>query len=153
MKKMKIILSVILAIVLIITPPVSVICLTVATPDQYDKTFLGVLDEKYDRLMSIEEEKIVVIGGSSVAFGLDSALLESYTGMPVVNFGLYADLGTKLMLDLARGGIKEGDVVIIAPESSVACSDTPRRQRRTHTAIAPTVSSAQSTISTGRVEL
>jgi hypothetical protein len=36
--------------------------------------------------------------------------------MPVVNFGLYAALGTKVMLDLSRQGIKEGDIVIIAPE-------------------------------------
>ena len=42
--------------------------------------------------------------------------MEKYTGMPVVNFGLYAALGTKLMLDLSRSGINKGDVVVIAPE-------------------------------------
>ena len=36
--------------------------------------------------------------------------------MPVVNFGLYADLGTKMMLDLSLSGISKGDVVILAPE-------------------------------------
>ena len=88
----------------------------ILTPPQYENTYNGALNEKYDRLNSIEEDKIVVIGGSSVAFGLDSPALEEYTGMPVVNFGLYAALGTKVMLDLSKSGIKEGDVVILSPE-------------------------------------
>ena len=111
------ILCAVLASVLVIVLPLSIILsLAVIIPDQYENTFLGVLDDKFERLTTLEEEKIVVIGGSSVAFGLDSELLERYTGMPVVNFGLYAALGTKLMLDLSRAGIKEGDVVIISPE-------------------------------------
>ena len=44
-------------------------------------------------------------------------LMEEMIGMPVVNFGLYATLGTKLMLDLSLGAIKKGDVVVIAPET------------------------------------
>ncbi|MBR5448439.1 MAG: hypothetical protein IKV43_00485 [Clostridia bacterium] len=116
MKKVKIILLSLLSVVAILLPFFSVFAVVLATPPQYSDTFVGVLDEKYERLHSIEEEKIVVVGGSSVAFGLDSAALESYTGMPVVNFGLYAALGTKLMLDLSDSGINKGDIVILAPE-------------------------------------
>ena len=58
----------------------------------------------------------MIIGGSSVAFGIDSAEIEGATGMKVVNFGLYATLGTKLMTDLARDFIKKGDIVIFSPE-------------------------------------
>ena len=104
------------ALLAIVLPIFLVVGGAALIPPQYDKTFVGALDEKIDRLNSIEEDKIVVVGGSSVAFGLDSALIEEQTGMPVVNFGLYAALGTKVMLDLSRQGIKEGDVVIIAPE-------------------------------------
>ncbi len=86
-------------------------------PSQFDRTFLGELKYKVDRLYSIDEPKIVVIGGSSVPFGVDSVLLEEAVGMPVVNFGLYATLGTKMMLDLSLDAIKEGDVVVIAPET------------------------------------
>ena len=116
MKKVKTILLSLLAIVAILLPFFSVLGVVILTPPQYSDTFVGVLDEKYERLHSIEEEKIVVVGGSSVAFGLDSVALESYTGMPVVNFGLYAALGTKLMLDLSDSGINKGDIVILAPE-------------------------------------
>ena len=84
----------------------------------YDDTFVGELGHKYDLLCSTDDEKIVVIGGSSVAFGLDSDLIEEKLGKKVVNFGLYADLGTKIMLDLSRANINEGDTIIIAPELS-----------------------------------
>ena len=104
------------ALLAIIAPFVFILMYAVLTPPIYEDTFVGVLDEKYERLNSVEGEKIVVIGGSSVAFGLDSDLLEKYTGMPVVNFGLYAALGTKLMLDLSLSGIGKGDVVVISPE-------------------------------------
>ena len=116
MKKTKIIIGVIAGFLAVLLPFVSVVAFAVSMPPQYTDTFVGELNEKVERLNSIDEPKIVVVGGSSVAFGLDSALLEKYTGMPVVNFGLYAALGTKVMLDLSRGGIKEGDIVILAPE-------------------------------------
>ena len=67
--------------------------------------------------VSIEGEKIVVIGGSSVAFGLDSALMEKELGRPVVNFGLYAAIGNVAMMELSMDAIGEGDIVILAPET------------------------------------
>ncbi len=86
-------------------------------PAQFGETFLGALGAKVDRISSLDEPKIVVVGGSSVPFGLDSKLMEEMLGMPVVNFGLYATLGTKLMLDLSEEYINEGDIVVLAPET------------------------------------
>ena len=113
MKKAILILLVVFALLL---PPIFVIGSVFILPPVYDETFVGALDEKFERLNSLEGDKIVVVGGSSVAFGLDSRALEEYTGMPVVNFGLYAALGTKMMLDLSLSGIDDGDIVIVAPE-------------------------------------
>ncbi len=117
MKKiLKITAAVILSLAVVLAPVGFMLGVSFLAPPQYSDTFYGALDAKYQRLCSIEESKVVVVGGSSVAFGLDSELLEKYTGMPVVNFGLYADLGTKLMLELSRDHIKAGDIVILAPE-------------------------------------
>jgi hypothetical protein len=116
MRKTKIILISILSVLVILSPLVITVSIGFLSAPVYEESFVGVLDEKVERLDSIEEEKIVVIGGSSVAFGIDSALIEKYTEMPVVNFGLYASLGTKLMLDLSQKSINRGDIVIIAPE-------------------------------------
>jgi len=102
-----------LAVLLIL--PVTAL-LVIFTPDVYGETFLGALSPKLERLKNTEGERLIVVGGSSVAFGLDSKLLHEYTGYEVVNFGLYATLGTRIMLDLSADYIKEGDIVILAPE-------------------------------------
>ena len=116
MKKIIFAISAVLAFVIIVSPILLLFSTTVWLPSQFGNTFVGVLDEKYDRLASIEEPKVVVVGGSSVAFGLDSQKMEEQLGMPVVNFGLYAAIGTKAMIDLSRDQIKEGDIVVLAPE-------------------------------------
>ena len=89
---------------------------TLGTESVYDNVFVAALGDKYERLQSVKEPKLVVVGGSSVAFGLDSAHLARYTSREVVNFGLYATLGSKVMLDLSEGAMQAGDIVVFAPE-------------------------------------
>ncbi|MBE6665629.1 MAG: hypothetical protein E7603_05350 [Ruminococcaceae bacterium] len=86
------------------------------TPSRFEETFLGEFEKKVDRLYETEGEKIVIIGGSSLAFGLDAKLLSETLGKPVINFGLYATLGTKVMMDYTKDAIGEGDIIVIAPE-------------------------------------
>ena len=85
---------------------------------KFRDSYYAALPVKYDRLYSIEGSKLVVIGGSSVAFGIDTELAERELGMPCVDFGLYAAFGLKPMLDLAAGAISKGDIVVITPELS-----------------------------------
>ena len=109
-------LSVLLALLVFVAPFAVLLGVFFGTKPVYQHTFYGELDDKYDALYSAEGEKIVIIGGSSVAFGYDSQTLSDLFGRPVINFGLYAALGTKLMLDLSEDAIGEGDVVLLAPE-------------------------------------
>ncbi len=99
-------------------PLVAIYVYATKQPLTYKESYYAALPVKYDRINQVEGEKIVVIGGSSVAFGIDSKLMEKELGMPCVNFGLYAAFGLKPMLDLSRDAIEEGDIVIIAPELS-----------------------------------
>lgn len=101
----------------VLIPFAAVASVIIFVPSQFSETFLGALKIKMDRIESIEEPKIVIVGGSSVPFGVDSKQMEEMLGMPVVNFGLYATLGTKLMLDLSREYINEGDIIVLAPET------------------------------------
>ena len=112
----KIILIFVALLLVFLLPFATVLTIALGLSPVYEETFVGELSEKYERLNSIEGEKLVVVGGSSVAFGLNSAVLSREIGMPVVNFGLYANLGTKLMLDLSKSGIGEGDIIVLAPE-------------------------------------
>ena len=104
------------SLILVILLPICAIVNIMTAPPVYSQTFLGGLAPKYDRLNAINEPKIIVVGGSSVAFGLDSELLAQHVGMPVVNFGLYATLGTKIMMDLSKANVNDGDIVVLAPE-------------------------------------
>ena len=110
-------LSVLLAAAMLLIPVGTLLGLAFGLPDQYANTFTAALTDKAQRLREIDDPKIVVIGGSSIAFGLDSQLMERETGMPTVNFGLYASLGTRAMLDLSRPYLGEGDVVLLSPET------------------------------------
>ncbi len=114
MKKKILILTTIL---LLLSVPLTLLGWTFLVSAQYDATFLGALQDKYDRLAKTPGKRIVLVGGSSVAFGVDSALLEeAFPDYRVVNFGMYAALGTTVMLDLSRELIREGDLVILIPE-------------------------------------
>ena len=112
----KVILRCFVILLALLLPLGAILGIGFLTPPQYGDTFLGALSPKYERLYSIEEPKIILIGGSSVAFGYNTKLMEEKLNMPVVNFGLYASLGTKVMLDLAEDSIGRGDIVILAPE-------------------------------------
>lgn len=103
-------------ILVVLIPIGALLGIAAFAPPVYGQTFLGELSPKFNYLNKIEEPKIIVIGGSNVAFGLDSELLEQHIGMPVINFGLYATLGTKMMMDLSKANVNAGDIVILAPE-------------------------------------
>lgn len=117
MKKTRTVILSLALVFVILLPFVAVVVIGVLLPPVYTNSFVGALRKKTERLYSVDEPKIVIIGGSSAAFGLDSEMIERYTGMPVVNYGLYAALGTKLMLDMSMDAIGKDDVVIIAPET------------------------------------
>ena len=88
-------------------------------PIQFGDTFMGELKSKYERLKETSGKRIVLVGGSGVAFDCDSALMDDFfPSYEIVNFGMYAGLGTKAVMDLSENYIHEGDIVILSPEQS-----------------------------------
>ena len=88
-------------------------------PVQFGDTFMGELKSKYERLKETSGKQIVLVGGSGVAFDCDSALMDDFfPSYEIVNFGMYAGLGTKAVMDLSENYIHEGDIVILSPEQS-----------------------------------
>ena len=86
-------------------------------PDQYEKTFLAEMKDKYELLTKTNEKKIVFVGGSSLPFGLRSDIVEEeLPDYKVVDYGLYATLGTKFMIETSKANINKGDIVVLAPE-------------------------------------
>lgn len=113
--------TIILFLLLLAMAPSAILVAGAALPDYYQDSYYAELPEMYQRLKQTEKPKIVVVGGSNVAFGLDSALLEFLLAekgfdYAVIPFGLYAAVGTSAMLDLSRNTLREGDIVILALE-------------------------------------
>ena len=88
-------------------------------PPQYEKTYLGGFSGKWEALNEAPSPKIVLVGGSGTAFNARCDLIEQeLPGYSAVNFGLYAGLGTTVMLDAAKACLREGDIVVFWPEIS-----------------------------------
>lgn len=82
--------------------------------NQYSHFYTASLIDKVDRLCSITEPKIILVGNSNVSFGMDSALLEDAMGMPVVNLGLQGGLGNAFHEEIAKLNIQPGDIVVVS---------------------------------------
>ena len=82
---------------------------------QYKLGYMAAFIDKLEREENISGPKIVLLGDSNVAYGVDSGKIEEMLGMPVVNMGLHGGLGQTFCMDLAKKGIRQGDIVIILP--------------------------------------
>lgn len=88
-----------------------------ALAPQYDTAYNAALLDKEARLLEMGGGKIILVGDSNLAYGIDSGMLEEQIGMPVVNMGLHGGLGNKMLERIAIPGIEEGDLVIICHSS------------------------------------
>ena len=90
-------------------------------PKIYAESYYAELSPMTRRMEEAERKKIVIVGGSNVAFGLDVELLETllrekgydYTVCP---YGLYAAVGCSAMLSLSENALGEGDLAVLAIE-------------------------------------
>ena len=99
-------------------PIVLLMLASLLIPAQYEESFLGGISIKLECAQSITSPKIMLVGGSSLPFGVDSERIQEKTGCETVNFGLYAALGTVYMMEQSKSVIHEGDMIILCPETS-----------------------------------
>ena len=72
--------------------------------------------EKERIARSIRGPKIVIVGGSSVLFGIRADLLSAALGVPVVNFGTHAGMDLDYLLYKSRDVVAPGDLVLLCIE-------------------------------------
>ena len=85
------------------------------TPSDYLAAFA-------DKNRMLEEKpgaRAILIGGSGMAFGVDSRKISDALGMPVVNTGLHAGVGLAFMLEHVRPFVRRGDIVVLVPEYAI----------------------------------
>lgn len=81
-----------------------------------DDNYLAAVLEKDRLIRTTPSPKMVLVGGSNLAFGIDSRMMQDSLNVNVVNMGLYAYLGLRYMLAQVRPYIQRGDIVVVVPE-------------------------------------
>lgn len=99
-------------------PELSKLYVNAVTAPRYTKTRNGTYQMKFERLMTAQSPKLVIVAGSSSAYGIDSARLEKALGgqYNVVNYGTNQGTPASFYLEFISHFIDEGDIVIHAPE-------------------------------------
>jgi hypothetical protein len=67
-------------------------------------------------LLNVEDKKLILVGGSSFGFSINSTVLEYDLDYDVINYGLHAGLGAKYMLDQIFNYTNDGDIVVLGFE-------------------------------------
>jgi hypothetical protein len=81
-----------------------------------DNSYVAAVLEKDRLIRNTPSPKIIMVGGSNLAFGTDSRLMRDSLGINVINMGLYAKLGLRYMLAQVKPYIRRGDVILVVPE-------------------------------------
>ena len=84
--------------------------------------YLAAFRDKAGRLATLSSPRVLLVGGSSLAFGVNSRAIERSLGRPVVNLGLNAGLGLDFILRQAEDAMGPGDLVVLAPEYALLAS-------------------------------
>lgn len=78
-----------------------------------EDNYLIEYNHKVDLVKSTTQPRIILIGGSNLAFGVDSKQIADALQMNVVNFGLHGGIGIRYPVEDCLKYIKEGDVVVM----------------------------------------
>lgn len=78
--------------------------------------YLRATQLKHDALDRTPSPRILLVGGSSVGFGLRSEMLQQAFGMPTINLGLHAGIYRDFILNEAEAAVGPGDVVLVMLE-------------------------------------
>lgn len=82
--------------------------------------YMGSILDKHAYAEKNKSPRILFVGGSNLAFGIDSKSIEAAVKLPVVNMGISAGLGLTFMLNEAKDVARPSDIVIVSSEYNLA---------------------------------
>lgn len=106
----------VLAIALIYVLAHCAVLLCVNAPISSEYWVRELLIVKRAQAARIERPKLLLLGGSSTFFGIDSDQLEQGLARPVYNFGLHFSMRLEWILDEGRKAAKPGDDILLVLE-------------------------------------
>ena len=80
--------------------------------NQNEQSQIASIVDKSDRLISMDQPCVVLLGNSNVRMGFQSELIEQELGMPVVNMGL-TSLGNSFLENLSKLNPMEGGLFVV----------------------------------------
>ena len=82
-----------------------------------DIGYMAAIIDKHELLQKSELPRMIFVGGSSVAFGIDSHMIENkLENYDVINMGLHAGIGLKGIFNDIKPYIKKDDIIIAMTE-------------------------------------
>lgn len=78
--------------------------------------YMDAIIDKHERLENTNSPRLILVGGSNLAFGIDSKKIQDSIGLPVVNLGLHAGLGLEYIINEIKLSAKSSDIVILSIE-------------------------------------
>ncbi|MBP6385557.1 MAG: hypothetical protein KA327_02955 [Pseudarcicella sp.] len=81
-----------------------------------NENYWASIEDKHEVLNKTKAPRILIAGGSNMAFGINSALIESDFDMPVINLAIHEDLGLNFIAKELEKNIQKGDVAILGLE-------------------------------------
>lgn len=90
--------------------------------------YMYAFKDKIDLLAEAPSPRIIFVGGSNLAFGLNSEIVHQELGLNPVNLGLHVGIGLFPLLRAVEKHVRPEDVIVISPEyramfSSPRCSE------------------------------
>lgn len=83
---------------------------------QDNNNYLMAYTLKLNRLRTTESPRLILVGGSNVAFGVDSKMLADSLKMNPINFGLHAALSLRYVMRDVIKYSRPNDLIILLPE-------------------------------------
>ena len=81
-----------------------------------ENNYMESIVDKHQALLDFKSPKIILAGGSNLAFGINSEELTSGFKLPVVNLGLHAGLGLEFILNELKDCVNQNDIVFLSIE-------------------------------------
>lgn len=79
-------------------------------------SYLCEYNDKIDLLKNTEQPRIILLGGSSVAFGTNSKMISDSLNVNCINMGLHGGIGIRYPMEDFYDYIKHGDIVVLQIE-------------------------------------
>lgn len=86
---------------------------------QTSRHYLCSVCDKLERLKTAPGPRIIFVGGSNLAFGLDSEMIAKETGYNPINLGVHANFGVGCQIRMIKKHLRSGDLIVLAPEYRV----------------------------------